>query len=178
MNNPTSLLMRAVSFAARAHQGQLRKDGKTPYASHVFRVCLTLRHVFDVQDVSILTAAVLHDTLEDTTVDFDDLEKEFGGEIAGWVALLSKDTRLAEKPREAAYQQQIAAAPDAVKLIKLADMHDNILDAETAAPGQLERSFEKAKVMLKAVEQNASPRVQAAIEKVKAHLQAVSAKTS
>ena len=36
-------LLEAIAFAARVHQGQLRKDGRTPYASHVFRVCLIVR---------------------------------------------------------------------------------------------------------------------------------------
>src|SRR6266478_4852512 len=86
-------LLEAIAFAARAHQGQLRKDGQTPYASHVFRVCLIIRQVFGIDDVSVLMAAVLHDTVEDTTTDYDDLQKEFGAEVAGWVADLSKDKR-------------------------------------------------------------------------------------
>src|SRR5205085_841436 len=44
-------LLEAVSFAARAHHGQIRKDGKTPTAAHVFRVCLILRHVFGLDDL-------------------------------------------------------------------------------------------------------------------------------
>ena len=41
-------LLDAVSFAARAHRHQLRKDGQTPYAAHGFRACLIVRHVFGV----------------------------------------------------------------------------------------------------------------------------------
>src|SRR5438067_177442 len=92
--------LEAISFAARAHHGQMRKDGLTPYASHAFRVCMVLRHVFNVADPRILTAAVLHDTIEDTTTDFDDIAEEFDAEIAQWVAALSKDKRLEEGPRE------------------------------------------------------------------------------
>src|SRR5207245_4512347 len=87
-------LLEAISFAARVHHGQLRKDGRTPYASHVFRVCLIVRQVFEIDDASVLTAAVLHDTVEDTTTDFDDLKNEFGEKVAGWIAALSKDKRL------------------------------------------------------------------------------------
>src|SRR6516165_2969152 len=93
-------LLAAISFAARAHQGQLRKDGRTPYASHVFRVCLIVRQIFGVDDTSVLMAAALHDTVEDTTTDYDDLKDEFGAEIAGWVADLSKDKRLPDAERE------------------------------------------------------------------------------
>src|SRR5216683_2353929 len=94
-------LLEAIAFATRAHQGQLRKDGRTPYVSHVFRVCLILRQVFGIDDSQALTAAVLHDTVEDTTTDFDDLEEKFGADVARWVAALSKDKRLPEKEREA-----------------------------------------------------------------------------
>ena len=103
-------LLEAISLAARVHQGQLRKDGRTPYASHVFRVCLIVRQVFGVDDISALTAAVLHDTVEDTTTDYDELKEEFGAEVAGWVSDLSKDKRLPDDQREKAYETQLAKA--------------------------------------------------------------------
>ncbi len=87
---PLSLL-NSVAFAARAHRPQLRKDGQTPYVSHVFRVCLIVRHLFGIDDPEILTAALLHDTIEDTTTDCDDLIEQFGDQVGSWVAALSKD---------------------------------------------------------------------------------------
>ena len=59
-------LLEAVSFAARAHRHQLRKDGETPYVAHPFRVCLIVRHIFGIDDPAFLSAALLHDTIEDT----------------------------------------------------------------------------------------------------------------
>ncbi len=133
LENTYRPLLEAVSFAARAHQGQVRKDGKTPYASHVFRVCLVLRHVFGVDDPQTLTAAVLHDTIEDTTTDFDDLEERHGAEVARWVSLLSKDKRLPDQQREAAYAAGLGGAPWQVKVCKLADIFDNLMDSSTAS---------------------------------------------
>src|SRR5438445_2992131 len=104
-------LLDAVAFAARAHRHQIRKDGQTPYASHVFRVCLILRHVFGIADERVLTVALLHDTVEDTNTDYDELNEEFGTQVAGWVATLSKDKRLSEEEREAAYMAGLARAP-------------------------------------------------------------------
>src|SRR5438445_3456097 len=121
-------LLEAFSFAARAHQGQLRQDGKTPYVSHVLRVCFVLRHVFGVDDAGALTAAALHDTLEDTTTDFDDLEEKFGRDVAAWAAALSKDKRLPNEEREQVYCRALAAAPWQVQVGKLADIFDNLLD--------------------------------------------------
>src|SRR5262249_31371428 len=111
-------LLEAVAFAARAHHHHLRKDGRTPYASHVFRVCLVVRHVFGIDDPKTLTAAVLHDTVEDTTTDHDDIAEQFGREVADWVGLLSKDKRLPEDAREQAYCDQLARAPWQVKVCK------------------------------------------------------------
>ncbi len=147
-------LLEAISFAARAHQGQMRKDGRTPYASHVFRVCLIVRQVFEVEDVSVLTAAVLHDTVEDTTTDFDDLEKEFGKEIAGWVADLSKDKRLPEAEREKAYENQLAQAPWQVKICKLADIFDNLTDSVHMSSEKQVRTIRNAHRYLAALKSN------------------------
>lgn len=145
-------LLDAVAFAARAHRGQLRKDGATPYHSHVCRVCLIVRHVFGVDDTTALTAAVLHDTVEDTTTDFDDLEEHFGAEIAGWVALLSKDKRLPDERRERAYCDGLRSAPWQVKICKLADVYDNLTDAASLKPEQRARTVQRTRVYLDALD--------------------------
>ncbi len=145
-------LLEAVAFAARAHQGQLRKDGRTPYASHVFRVCLVLRHVFGIGDLKILTAAVLHDTLEDTTTDFDDLKEQFGEEVANWVAALSKDKRLPEPEREQAYEAMLAHSPWQVKVCKLADIFDNLMDAGAMPADRQAKPFANARRYLAALQ--------------------------
>ena len=56
---PFALVAEAVSFAARAHRHQVRKDGQTPYAAHPFRACLVVRQVFGIDDPVALAAAVL-----------------------------------------------------------------------------------------------------------------------
>ena len=145
-------LLQAVAFAARAHRGQLRKDGETPYVSHVFRVCLTLRHVFGVADVPALAAAVLHDTVEDTTTDHDDLREHFGDEVAGWVAALSKDKRLPEPEREQKYRDGLARAPWQVKVCKLADIHDNLLDRPTRKARGSDKTFRRSREYLEALD--------------------------
>jgi guanosine-3',5'-bis(diphosphate) 3'-pyrophosphohydrolase len=123
-------LLQAIALAARAHQGQMRKDRTTPYISHPFRVAMIVRNVFGVADLAVLTAAVLHDTLEDTTTDFDDLEVLFGQEVAGWAAALSKDKRLPFAEREDAYCRVLTEAPWQVQVCKLADVFDNLLDSD------------------------------------------------
>ena len=123
-------VLRAIAFAARAHAGQLRKDGKTPYVSHVVRVSFVVRNIFGIDDPQILQAALLHDTIEDTTTDFDDIAAAFSPEVASWVAALTKDKRLADEAREAAYLDALVRAPWQVHVCKLADVYDNLLDSQ------------------------------------------------
>ncbi len=123
----------AVSFAARHHRHHLRKDGRTPYAAHVFRVMMTVRDCFGCADAEALAAAVLHDTIEDTPVDFDDIEQGFGTGVAEIVAALTKNMLLREDAREADYDQRLARADWRARLIKLADVYDNLCDASTRA---------------------------------------------
>jgi guanosine-3',5'-bis(diphosphate) 3'-pyrophosphohydrolase len=128
-DNITRQLLEAASFSARAHHGQLRKDGKTPYGAHPYRVCLIVRHIFGFDDPRMLMAALLHDTIEDTTTDFDDLESQYGVEVASWVAFLTKDKRLQDDKREQEYIDGLAKAPWQVQMCKLADIYDNLLDS-------------------------------------------------
>src|SRR4051812_8681662 len=81
----------AAAFAARAHRHQIRRDDKTPYVSHVYRVAMTVRHVFGCEDERVIAAALLHDTIEDTTTDYDELEERFGRDIADMVSALTKN---------------------------------------------------------------------------------------
>ncbi len=145
---PLGRLLRAVGFAARAHRHQLRKDGQTPYVSHVFRACLTVRHVFGVDDDDVLAAALLHDTIEDTNTDFDDLESEFGLQIAGWVKALTKEKREREPEREKRYVDGLAQSPWQVKVCKLADIHDNLLDSEGFPPDRRAKTFRRSRQYL------------------------------
>lgn len=144
-------LLEAVAVAARAHRHQLRKDKETPYVSHVFRVCLVTREVFGVNDRGVLMAAVLHDSIEDTTTDFDDLEEKFGADIAGWVATLSKDKRRPEAEREQAYVEQLTRAPWQVKVAKLADIFDNLMDSIHTEPRQQAKTFKNSHRYLEAL---------------------------
>jgi len=142
MNDPIPpALLEAIAFAARAHKPQFRKDNQTPYVSHPFRVCLVVRQLFGVDDPKVLMAAVLHDTVEDTNTDYDDLIEKFGPEVAEWVAQLSKDKRLPEAEREAAYMETLSKAPWQVKVCKLGDIYDNLNDIGYLKPENRKKTF-------------------------------------
>jgi len=159
-------LLEAVSFASRAHAAQKRKDGITPYASHPFRVCLIVRDCFGFDDPRMLIAAVLHDTIEDTNTDFDDLEEKYGREIAHWVALLSKDKRLPDETREKAYIEGLQNAPWQVQACKLADLFDNLTDLVNLPAERRRRSLERWEVYFRALQASDCEETRTARQKV------------
>jgi guanosine-3',5'-bis(diphosphate) 3'-pyrophosphohydrolase len=141
-------LLKAISYAARRHEGQRRKDGATPYVAHPMRVSTILAQEFKVSDPDVLCAALLHDTIEDTTADWDELAKEFGRKIASWVAALSKDKRLEEAERERVYFEGLMKSGVEVKLCKLGDTLDNLLDSRTLPRPGKEKALGKARHLL------------------------------
>jgi guanosine-3',5'-bis(diphosphate) 3'-pyrophosphohydrolase len=140
----------AVSFASRAHHGQFRKDEATPFAAHPSRVVMTLAAAFGCTDETILAAAALHDTIEDTTTDYDDLAEQFGRDVAGLVAALTKNATLPEGERERDYDARLARADWRARLIKLADCYDNLCDeARPAKPAKVRRKCRRALALAK-----------------------------
>jgi len=128
---PPHLWQAAVSFSARAHRHQVRRDGHTPYFAHPVRVMMTVVHVFGCTDEVTLCAALLHDTIEDTTTDYDDLAERFGRAVADLVAVLTKNMARPEPEREREYDARLAKADWRARLVKLADVYDNLCDVHT-----------------------------------------------
>jgi guanosine-3',5'-bis(diphosphate) 3'-pyrophosphohydrolase len=137
--------MRAASFAARAHASQRRKDGVTPYFAHPARVALTVVQIFGCSDPVAIAAALLHDTIEDTATDYDDLAREFGAEVAGCVAALTKNMALPERERERDYDRRLSMADWRARLVKLADQHDNYTDALVRGAAQIRKVAAKCR---------------------------------
>ena len=138
-----ALWQSACAFAARFHAGQTRKDGITPYFSHPVRVALTLRHTFACDDPVALTAAILHDTIEDTPADYDDVADNFGSQVADIVAALTKNMILPEHEREPEYDARLAKADWRARLIKLADVYDNLCDMHTSKASDAARATQR-----------------------------------
>src|SRR5881409_1516316 len=127
------LLARAFRFAAAAHEGQQRRSGE-PFILHpvgVSKICAELR-----LDEATLAAALLHDVVEDTATDIEELRVEFGDEIARLVEGVTKLTRVRFQSREHAeaenYRKLIVAMAEDLRviLIKLADRLHNLRTIE------------------------------------------------
>lgn len=163
---PHRLWQKAASFAARAHEGQFRKDGKTPYVAHPFRVAMIVRDVFGCEDEHVVAGALLHDTIEDTAADYDEIRAGFGEEVASIVAAMTKDMRLPERLREPAYDEQLRKADWRARLVKLADTFDNLCDVFDADLSKVIQKAERA-VALAAGDAQGRPESKKAIEEVR-----------
>src|ERR687887_480833 len=127
------LLARAFRFAAAAHEGQQRRSGEA-FIHHpwgVAKICAQLR-----LDEQTLVAALLHDVVEDTDTELDEVRSEFGDEVARLVDGVTKLTRVQFQSREQAeaenYRKMIVAMAEdeRVILIKLADRLHNLRQIE------------------------------------------------
>ena len=121
----------ARNFAKKKHAGQLRKNGKTPYIFHLKDVVKNLRKM-KVTNKDTISAAWLHDTIEDTDTDFDSIKDKFGKNVADIVVSVTKDNRLAKKQREIKYVKELKASSAKAKLVKIADILANVNDAPNA----------------------------------------------
>src|SRR5438477_3880661 len=127
------LLARAFRFAAQAHEGQQRRSGEA-FIHHPWgaaKICAQLR-----LDEQTLVAALLHDVVEDTDTELDEVRSEFGDEVARLVDGVTKLTRVQFQSREQAeaenYRKMIVAMAEdeRVILIKLADRLHNLRQIE------------------------------------------------
>ena len=121
----TSLFDRAACFAIAAHAGTERRGKGFPYIIHPFEAAAIVSTV--TNDPEMLAAAVLHDTVEDTDVTLDEIEREFGKRVA---SLVFHETAPAEwMPWRKKRQIQIdmlRSAPRDAKIVAIGDKLSNL----------------------------------------------------
>ena len=112
-----SLINKSKRFAKSKHKNQTRKDGKTPYINHL-QMVIDLIKKSGVTDNDIQSIGWLHDTIEDTPTDFDEIKDEFGLHIAKCVTALTKDMRIEKQKRERTLRKRIKKGTLACKTCK------------------------------------------------------------
>jgi guanosine-3',5'-bis(diphosphate) 3'-pyrophosphohydrolase len=123
------LIEQAYEFAKAAHKGQTRKSGKDYFKDHCVPVA---SHVLDLgMDSTLVCAALLHDTVEDTDVKIEQVQEKFGLEIANFVEGISKLDKVQyfgnERHVESLRKFFIAVAKDLrIVILKLADRWHNL----------------------------------------------------
>ena len=123
------LVKKAHKIAEKAHSGQFRKSGE-PYISHPLSVALIIAEL--KLDYLCIVAAILHDCIEDTSVTKDDVQEQFGEQVAHIVEGVSKLTNLeftssSQKQAQNFQKLILAMSKDMrVMIIKLADRLHNM----------------------------------------------------
>ena len=138
-------LIRAIDFAAAKHRNQRRKDEEaSPYINHPIALTRVLKVEAGVSDIGVLSAALLHDTIEDTETTPEELEREFGHRVASIVAEVTDDKSLLKSERKRLQVEHAATISREAKLVKLADKICNLRDMLDAPPAgwSLERRQE------------------------------------
>jgi GTP pyrophosphokinase len=134
-----AILRRAYRIAESMHRGQMRKSGE-PYITHPLAVAQLVAELG--MDTTTLVAALLHDTVEDTTYTLEALDRDFGAEVAYLVDGVTKFDKVfygQDAEAETIRKMIVAAGRDVrVLIIKLADRVHNMrtLDARSMASRQ------------------------------------------
>ena len=142
MHDPSTLL-RAACFAARKHRDQRRKDAPaSPYINHPLAVANVLASEAGVKDESLLLAALLHDTVEDTQTTFEEIEEGYGEKVRRLVQEVTDDKKLPKQVRKDLQVQHAIVAAAAAKQLKIADKICNMRDIANNPPADWSRETE------------------------------------
>lgn len=125
MENTANMVEKAIIKAMELHQGQIRKgDGKIPYLVHPIEVGIIVARY--TNSPALISAAILHDTVEDCGYQLSELEKDFGTEVKDLVSCLSEDKSIADwTERKKENLKRLRECKDAF-FIKTADVLANV----------------------------------------------------
>jgi guanosine-3',5'-bis(diphosphate) 3'-pyrophosphohydrolase len=135
ISSDSRILLDAIRFSANKHRNQRRKNKEaSAYINHPINVAELLVRTAKVEDIEIVIAAILHDTIEDTDTTPEEIENAFGAHVLSLVLECTDDKSL---PKETRKQLQIEHAPNlstGAKQIKIADKISNLLDITHSPP--------------------------------------------
>ena len=132
---PLAMVIKAAVFAAQRHCHQRRKGvDAAPYINHPLEVADILASLGGVQELPVLLAALLHDTVEDTATTLEELEAEFGRDVRLLVAEVTDDKRLPKAERKRLQVEHAPSMSQGARQIKIADKISNLRDLISNPP--------------------------------------------
>ena len=155
---PTGILLKAVDYCISSHDGQTRKSGE-PYSIHPILVTSFVAHMGG--DESMLIAALLHDVVEDTECDEEQLTFDFGKDVCSLVngltkiVAIRKDELVSSSSNEKltasamSFRKMLLASIEDVRVlfIKLCDRLHNMLTLDALRPDKQKRIAEETLVV-------------------------------
>jgi (p)ppGpp synthase/HD superfamily hydrolase len=186
MKNTTQYpkVQKAIRWAAKRHEGQER-DGEyaLPYITHPIEVLVNLRYVGGVTDEDLLCGAILHDTIEESGVDPDDIEEKFGRRVRDLVVELTRREPTAEEiegmSSEEIWQlradmllEEIGRMSPAAQRVKLADRLSNLREGIRTKWGEkLVRYLGHSALILETIPREVNPPLWDAIRELLASME-------
>jgi len=140
--NSESVIIKALDFASCVHKDQKRKYSGVPYIIHPVRIAERLREI-GINDETTLCAAILHDTLEDTSADPKEIDRLFGNEVLMLVNQLTRD-----KKKENGYIDLSHITDERAMIVKIMDRIDNMQDYNQNCGSSPEKYILEAKLIL------------------------------
>ena len=123
------MIDKAMEFAVKAHEGQLRKGTKKPYIVHPIEVANIVTYI--TTDKEVICAAILHDTIEDCkNVTAKMIKDQFGTRVMELVVAESEDKSKTWHERKSNTIRRLKTEPFEVQIIALADKLSNLRDID------------------------------------------------
>lgn len=134
------LISRAANFAAECHARQHRKGrAREPYVNHLAEVAALLAETTQPPDAALIAAGWLHDTIEDTDVEREDLAENFGEDVALLVAEVTDDKSLIKAERKRIQIETASHKSPRARALKIADKISNVRSLISSPPDDWER---------------------------------------
>jgi (p)ppGpp synthase/HD superfamily hydrolase len=129
------LTVAAAEFAAKRHVNQKRKGAQAePYFNHLAEVAGLIAAATDGTDPALVAAGYLHDTLEDTPTEYEELLSVFGEDVAALVSAVTDDKSLPKAERKRLQIVHAAEATPRARLLKIAAKISNLRSFAASPP--------------------------------------------
>jgi (p)ppGpp synthase/HD superfamily hydrolase len=129
------LVVAAVEFSAKRHVNQRRKGAQAePYFNHLAEVAGLLAVATNGTDPALVAAGYLHDTLEDTPTEYEELLALFGKDVAALGSAVTDDKSLPKAERKRLQIVHAAEAASRARLLKIADKISNLRSLAASPP--------------------------------------------
>ena len=144
------MVHKAIAFATKAHEGQLRKGTTRPFILHPLEVGTIVASM--TEDVEVISAAILHDTIEDCKgITEEVICEEFSPRVAELVAKESEDKSKSWMERKSHTIEKLKTAAPEIQMIGLADKLSNMRDIDRDYPECGERLWQRFRMKDKEV---------------------------